>query len=75
MGKPFVIQTDHRALQRLQQFSEKSTRQTRWSLQLQPYTFRVQHRRGQDNANADDLSRLDSAPHFVPEREGGSVKD
>ena len=75
IGKPFVIQTDHRALQWLQQFRERNTRLTRWGLQLQLYTFRVQHRRGQDNANADSLSRLDSTPHFMPEREGGSVKD
>ena len=74
MGKPFVIQTDHRALQWLQQFREKNTRLTRWSLQLQPYTFRVQHRRGQDNANADALSRLDSTPHFVPRKRGRKCK-
>ena len=35
----------------------------------------VQHRKGQDNANADALSRLNSMPHFVPEREGGNIKD
>ena len=75
IAKPFVIHTDHRALQWLQQFREKNTRLTRWSLQLQPYTFRVQHRKGQDNANADGLSRLDATPHFVPERYAGSVKD
>ena len=75
IGKPFVIQTDHRALQWLQQFREKNSRLTRWSLQLQPYTFSVQHRRGQDNANADALSRLDTTPHFVPEKEGGNVTD
>ena len=40
LGKPFVVQTDHRALQWLHRFREKNFRLTRWSLQLQPYTFR-----------------------------------
>ena len=67
LGKPFVIQTDHRALQWLQQFREKNARLTRWSLQVQPYTFTVQHRKGRENSNADALSRLGSTPHFVQE--------
>ena len=77
IGKTFVIQTDHRALHWLQRFREKSSRLTWWSLQLQPYTFSVQHRRGQDNANADALSRLDTCTtqNFVPDEEGGNVTD
>ena len=75
IGKPFVIQTDHRALQWLQRFREKNSRLTQWSLQLRPYIFLVQHGRGQDNANADALSRLDTIPHFVPDEEGGNVTD
>ena len=59
LGRSFIVQTDHRALQWLNQFKEKNTRLTRWSLILQPYNFIVQHRRGQANANADALSRLD----------------
>ena len=58
LGKPFLLQTDNRALMWLQSFKDKNTRLTRWSLALQPYTFRVQHRKGRDNANADTLSRL-----------------
>lgn len=46
MGKPFIIQTDHRALQWLYKFKEKNSRLTRWSLELQPYQFRVEHRKG-----------------------------
>ena len=58
VGKPFILQTDHRALTWLQTFQDKNMRQTRWSLALQPYTFEIQHRKGRDNANADALSRL-----------------
>ena len=37
MGRQFIIQTDHRALQWLNKFREKNARLTRWSLLLQPY--------------------------------------
>ena len=74
LGKPFMVQTDHRALQWLNTFRESNSRLTRWSLALQPYTFTIQHRKGQSNANADTLSRL-NPPHFVPEKEGGNVTD
>ena len=39
LGKPFIIQTDHRALKWLDQFRETNTRLTRWSLALQPYSY------------------------------------
>ena len=32
IGKPFVIQSDHSVLKWFQQFKEKNTRLTRWSL-------------------------------------------
>ena len=59
LGHTFIIQTDHRALRWLHQFKEKNARLTRWSLLLQPYNFTIEHRKGQANANADALSRLD----------------
>ena len=58
MGKPFRILTDHRALQWLNNFKEKNSRLTRWSLALQPFTFTIEHKKGEDNANADTLSRM-----------------
>ena len=66
LGKPFVIQTDHRALQWLQQLKDKNGQLTRWSLALQPYTFTVTHHKGCENANADGLSRIpqDRASHY-----------
>jgi phospholipid-translocating ATPase len=58
IGKPFVLQTDHRALQWLQKSKDGNARLLRWSLLLQPYNFTVQHRKGTQNGNADALSRL-----------------
>ena len=57
-GKPFRIQTHHRALQWLNNFKEKNSRLTRWSLALQPFTLTIEHKKGKDNANADTLSRM-----------------
>ncbi len=42
LGRPFRVQTDHRALQWLDRLKESNTRLTRWS--LQPYQFSVEHR-------------------------------
>ena len=57
LGRPFVVQTDHRSLEWLHRLKETNGRLTRWSLSLQPYKFTVLHRAGKENANADGLSR------------------
>ena len=57
-GRTFTIQTDHRALQWLDNMKDSRSRLTRWSLSLQPFKFKVEHRKGRDNANADTLSRI-----------------
>ena len=75
LGGEFVIQTDHRALQRLTKFKNHNIRLMRWSLALQPYIFQVQHRKGTYNANADALSRLpyweDVSTELCDTKEGG----
>ena len=68
MGKQFVIQTDHQALQWLDKFKKKNSRLTRWSLELQPYQFKVENRK---RPNTDGLSRLPS--RFAFKKEGGNV--
>ena len=77
LGKPFVLQTDNRALVWLKTLKDKNSRLTRWSLALQPYTFMVEHRKGTANANADALSRLpmqrEEEPCFAQEKRGKSV--
>ena len=75
LGKPFVIQTDHRVLQWLQQFKDKNRRLTCWSLALQPYTFTVTHCKGRENANADALSRIPQDPCFALQKEGRNVTE
>ena len=71
LGRSFTIQTDHRALQWLQNVKDRNSRLTRWSLSLQPYRFRVEHRKGRDNANADTLSRVVQHEQcFAHEKEG-----
>ena len=80
IGKPFVLQTDNRALLTwLQTFKDKNARLTRWSLALQPYTFTVQHQKGRDNANADALSRLpvegEESNPVLRTKEGGEKCD
>ena len=77
IGKPFVIQTDHRSLKWLNRLKEKNSRLTRWSLALQPYSFVVEHRAGTANGNADALSRCatDMMEKSVAGEEGRSVED
>ena len=58
LGRNFVIQTDHRSLQWLERLKETNPRLCRWSLAMQPYCFKVVHRAGSANQNADSLSRL-----------------
>lgn len=57
IGRPFVIQTDHRSLTWLDKLKDNNARLTRWSLFLQPYNYTVEHRAGKANGNADALSR------------------
>eukprot|EP00731_Ephydatia_muelleri_P007554 Em0003g1802a len=43
IGKPFVVQTDHRALEWLYKMKDTTSRLTRWSLALQPFQFTVRY--------------------------------
>ena len=56
LGKPFLIQTDHRSLEWLNRLKDNNARLTRWSLAFQPYNFTVQYRAGKANGNTDALS-------------------
>lgn len=57
-GKPFVLQTDHRPLTFLDKARLSNARVMRWSLALQPFRFRAESIKGNDNVGADYLSRL-----------------
>ena len=71
LRRQFIIQTNHQALTWLNKFKDKNPRLTQWSLMLQSYNFIVQHRKGQQNENADELSRmpLEEDPCFTPGEE------
>ena len=61
LGQPFTIQTDHRSLEWLDRLKESNPQLCRWSLSLQPFDFKVEHRAGSKNKNADALSRVVAA--------------
>ena len=65
LGKPFQWITDNRALNWLHSLEPKG-RIARWIMDLQDFSFTVQHRAGKDNANADALSRLCPSSSIKP---------
>lgn len=57
LGRPFVLRTDHAALQWLQRTPEPIGQQGRWLERLAEFEFQVVHRPGRQHGNADALSR------------------
>ena len=68
-GTSFTVEMDHWALQWLMTGEHRNARLERWAMKLMNYDFKVRHRRGAQNANADALSR----PPFAPESAGPSM--
>ena len=58
-GSEFVVRTDHESLQWLFR-AEQPSRIARWALSLQEYLphMRIEYRKGEENGNADFLSRF-----------------
>ena len=56
-GKEFILQTDHQSLTYLDKAKFTNQRVMRWSLALQPYRYRVEYIKGEDNLGTDMLSR------------------
>ncbi|KAG7496361.1 hypothetical protein JOB18_017623 [Solea senegalensis] len=56
-GAPFVVRTDHAALQWLMSFKEPEGQVAHWLEELQTFDFTVAHRAGTQHSNADALSR------------------
>ena len=61
-GVYFLVFTDHQCLQQICKIGETKPRIQRWMEFLSAYNYRLSYRRGQDNANADFLSRLPLPP-------------
>ena len=57
-GRAFTVQTDHESLQWLMN-TEAPGRLSRWAMKLQEFVplMKIEYRRGEDNGNADALSR------------------
>ena len=61
-GVYFLVFTDHQCLQQICKVDETKLRIQRWMECFSAYNFRLSYRRGQENANADFLSRLPLPP-------------
>lgn len=61
-GAPFIVKTDHSALQWLRNFKQPSGLVARWLSRLAAYKFEVQYIKGVDNVEADALSRRPIRP-------------
>ncbi|XP_039602210.1 uncharacterized protein LOC120524423 [Polypterus senegalus] len=57
LGTRFTLRTDHASLTWMLNFRQPEGQVARWMEILQEYDFEVQHRPGQQHANADALSR------------------
>ncbi|XP_056152779.1 muscarinic acetylcholine receptor M3-like [Lampris incognitus] len=75
LGRRFDLVTDHSLLRWMAAAKDTNERVTRSFLMLQDYSFRVVHRPGRENANADALSLRDAClwairgdPGFLLER-------
>ena len=77
LGRPFIIQTDHRALTFLNYKDTTSGRLARWMDILRQLDYTIIYRQGKANANADALSRQewsDEPTACTAEEEGGDVR-
>ena len=57
LGRGFTIQTDHEPLTCLERGKCENQKLLRWNLTLQQYCFKIEHKPGKLNNNADGLSR------------------
>ena len=57
LGRPFLIRTDHAALQWLRRTPQPIRQQSRWLEILEEFEFSIEHRSGVRHGNADALSR------------------
>jgi RNase H-like domain found in reverse transcriptase/Reverse transcriptase (RNA-dependent DNA polymerase)/Integrase zinc binding domain/Chromo (CHRromatin Organisation MOdifier) domain/Integrase core domain len=60
LPQPFDILSDHHNLQYWRTAQDLSRRQARWSLYLSRFDFRLSHKPGSSNTQADPLSRFSS---------------
>lgn len=57
-GRKFTLITDHRPLTWLFSIKDPGSRLARWRLKLEEYNYKIEHKPGKINKNADALSRI-----------------
>ena len=57
-GRKFTVMTDHKPLRHLMEHKDPSSRLMRWAMLLQDHDMDIQYRPGNQNNNADAMSRL-----------------
>ena len=62
-GRPFIIRTDHSALQWMMDFRNVQGQSAHWLEKFQQYDFSIVHRQGVKHGNADALSKRPCAEH------------
>ena len=76
IGNKFTLVTDHEPIKWILSTEKLSGKLARWALQLQEFDFKVEHRAGAENGNADCLSRFSvvsiGGPE-VPDWERGDI--
>jgi hypothetical protein len=70
IGTPFTVETDHVSLKWMRE-TKDNAKLLRWALQLEDFDFKVVHRSGKANANADALSRI-TIPDSISESSTGT---
>ena len=57
LGNEFILQTDHKSLTFLNKAKHTNQRLLRWALSLQPFSFKIEALKGNENLGSDYLSR------------------
>ena len=57
LGNEFILQTDHKSLTFLNKAKHTNQRIMRWALSLQPFSFKIEAIKGNENVGSDYLSR------------------
>lgn len=71
----FTVNTDHKALQWLNNIKDPTGRLGRWAMRLQGVNFEIIHRKGTRNQNADALSRIPYEQEPVNETQEQTTSD
>ncbi len=67
---PFLVLTDHKNLEYLQDAKRLNPRQARWALFFTRFNFKISYRPGPRNVKADALSRIHATEETLEEPEG-----